>query len=178
MKKTTTTTTKTEIKSAAIYRCTCKSTHEVFYMVASDSEAGVFYQVRFNTSAARWECQCPSAYPCKHVRAVNEVLAIRRARIATQMGGSVPAIVAQMQAEEDKRIASVQVESRAATFADLKTQFDIRQQVAAVADAEQIAHNELVRQGAVAETLAQIEEDRRVRHNATLNGNRPFSFMR
>ena len=154
----------TEITSAAIYRCTCKTSHEVFYMVASDSEAGAFYQVRFNTSAARWECQCPSAYPCKHVRAVNEVLAIRRARIATQMGGSVPAVVAQMQAEEDKRIASVQVESR--------------QQVAAVADAEQIAHNELVRQGAVAGTLAQIEEDRRVRHNATLNGNRPFSFMR
>ena len=154
----------TEITSAAIYRCTCKSSHEVFYMVASDTEAGVFYQVRFNTSAARWECQCPSAYPCKHVRAVNEVLAIRRARIATQMGGSVPAVVAQMQAEEDKRIASVQVESR--------------QQVAAVADAEQIAHNELVRQGAVAGTLAQIEEDRRVRHNATLNGNRPFSLLR
>src|SRR5579872_3956375 len=98
MKKTTTTTTKTEIKSAAIYRCTCKTSHEVFYMVASDSEAGMFYQVRFNASAARWECQCPSAYPCKHVRAVNEILAIRRARIATQMGGSVPAIVAQMQA--------------------------------------------------------------------------------
>jgi len=102
----------TEITSAAIYLCTCKTSHEIFYMVASDSEAGVFYQVRFNTSAARWECDCPSSYPCKHVRAVNEVLAIRRARIATQMGGSVPAVVAQMQAEEDKRLANVQVETR------------------------------------------------------------------
>ncbi len=154
MKKTTTTTTKTEIKSAAIYRCTCKTTHEVFYMVASDSEAGVFYQVRFNQSAARWECNCPSAYPCKHVRAVNEVLAIRRARIATQMGGDAPAVVAQMQAEEDKRIANVQVETRAATFANLKTQYDCRQSVAVKASTKQ------------------------EREAAPLNGSRPFSFMR
>src|SRR5450755_2537592 len=144
----------TEITSAAIYLCTCKTSHDIFYMVASDSEAGVFYQVRFNTSAARWECDCPSSYPCKHVRAVNEVLAIRRARIATQMGGSVPAIVAQMQAEEDKRIANVQVESRAATFADLKTQFDCRQPVVASVSTKQ------------------------QREAAPLNGSRPFSFMR
>jgi SWIM zinc finger len=177
MKKTTTTAPKTEIKSAALYRCTCKTTHEVFYMVASDSEAGVFYQVKFNHSAARWECNCPSSYPCKHVRAVNEVLAIRRARIATQMGGSVPAVVAQMQAEEDNRVANVQVESRAATFADLKTQYDCRQPVAV--EVAQIAHNEAVRLGAVAETLAQLQEDERVRRqSASLNGIRPFSFMR
>jgi len=114
----------------------------------------VFYQVKFNHSAARWECQCPSAYPCKHVRAVNEILAIRRARIATQMGGSVPATVAQMQAEEDKRIANVQVESRAATFADLKTQYDCRKPVVATASTKQ------------------------QREAAPLNGSRPFSFMR
>jgi len=43
------------------------------------------------------------------MRAVNEVLAVRRASIAAQMGGEMPAIVARMQAEEDaKRAAYVQ----------------------------------------------------------------------
>ena len=78
----------------------------------------------------------------------NEVLAIRRARVASEMGGDVPAVVAQMQAEEDKHIANVEVETKAATFAGLKSQYDCRQSVAV--KAEQIAHNEAVRQGAVA----------------------------
>jgi hypothetical protein len=102
------TTTKTQITSAAIYRCTDKVTHETFYMVKSDNSEA-WYQVRFCQQSARWECGCPSSYPCKHVRAVNEVLAIRRQRIAEQMGGNTPAIVAQMQVAEDKKYQSAQV---------------------------------------------------------------------
>src|SRR6266702_7133367 len=102
----TTAKTKTEIQQAAICRCTDKATHEVFYAVKSDS-SDTWYQIRWNGNT--WMCDCPATKPCKHMRAVNEVLAVRRASIAAQMGGEMPAIVARMQAEEDaKRAAYVQ----------------------------------------------------------------------
>ena len=95
----------TEIQQATICRCTDKATKEAFYAVKSDSQEGVWYQVRWNQQALRWQCGCPALKPCKHERAVNEVLVERRARIASQMGGEVPAIVARMQADEDQRLA-------------------------------------------------------------------------
>ena len=67
----------TEIQSAAIYRCTDKITHEVFYLVKSDSSEE-YYQVRFNASSAMWMCNCPATKPCKHMRAVTEVIAARK----------------------------------------------------------------------------------------------------
>jgi len=95
--------TKTEIKSAAIYRITDKTTHEKFYLVQSDSEPNIYYQVRWQVN--EWQCNCPSHKPCKHERAVNEVLKIRRAALAAQMGGEMPAIVARMQTREDAKLA-------------------------------------------------------------------------
>jgi hypothetical protein len=95
--------TKTEIKSAAIYRVTDKMTHEKFYLVQSDSQAEVYYQVRWQVN--EWRCNCPATKPCKHERAVNEVLKIRRAALAAQMGGETPAIVARMQVREDAKLA-------------------------------------------------------------------------
>jgi hypothetical protein len=93
----------TEIKQAAIYRCTDKQTTEVFYLIKSDTEEGVWYEIRFDHTHLAWSCTCPAIKPCKHERAVQQVLAIRRERIAAQMGGEMPAIVAEMQAEEDAR---------------------------------------------------------------------------
>ncbi len=107
----------TEIQQATVCRCTDKATHEVFYVVKSDSQEGVWYQVRWNQQALRWQCNCPAVKPCKHERAVNEVLLERRARIASQMGGEVPAIVARMQAEEDSRLQSTQAQASTLTDA-------------------------------------------------------------
>ncbi len=101
----TTTKTQTEIQSPVVYRITDKATHEHFYLVKSDSQANTYYQVRWNGQALDWQCNCPSRKPCKHQRAVQEVLKIRRAAIAAQMGGDTPAIVARMQAREDAKLA-------------------------------------------------------------------------
>lgn len=69
---------KTEISSAAIYRCTNKATGDVFYMVKSDS-SDHFYRLDWNGTA--WMCDCPATKPCKHMRAVNEVIAAKQAAI-------------------------------------------------------------------------------------------------
>jgi len=98
----------TEIQQATICRCTDKTTHEVFYTVKSDSKADTWYAVRFNRPALEWQCNCPATKPCKHERAVNEVLRERRARVASQMGGETPAIVARMQADEDRKLAAAE----------------------------------------------------------------------
>lgn len=102
---TTTTTKQTEITSASVARGVDKQTHEVFYVVKSDSQANTWYEVRWNAQALAWQCRCPSHKPCKHERAVNEVLKLRRARIAAEIGGDTPAIVARMQAAEDRKLA-------------------------------------------------------------------------
>jgi len=97
---------KTEIQSAAIARGQDKVTHETFYVVQSDTQANTWYTVRWNNERLMWEDNCPaSCQQCKHVRAVNQVLAVRRATIALAMGGQVPAIVAKLQRDEDTRQA-------------------------------------------------------------------------
>lgn len=94
--------TPTQINQATICRCTDKATHEVFYAVKSDS-SDTWYQVRWIGN--RWQCQCPATQCCKHERAVNEVLAVRRARIAAKIDEQTSEIVATMQAAEDERNA-------------------------------------------------------------------------
>ena len=100
MASTKTAKTPTSIQQAAICRCTDKATHEVFYTMKSDS-SDEWYQVRWIGN--RWQCNCPATKPCKHERAVNEVLAVRRERIAAKIDEQTAAIVATMQAEEDSR---------------------------------------------------------------------------
>jgi len=96
-------TAKTEIQSPVIYRITDKATGAKFYLVKSDSQENTYYEVRWQVN--EWRCNCPATKPCKHERAVNEVLKIRRAALAAQMGGQVPATVARMQAREDAKLA-------------------------------------------------------------------------
>ncbi len=118
--KATSTTSKstTEINSAAICRCTDKQTKEVFYLVKSDS-SDEWYQVRFDHSCLAWTCRCPATKPCKHERAVQEVLKIRRERIATSMGPEALAAVKHMQAEDDRCRAERQPAAVEEDFSDL-----------------------------------------------------------
>src|SRR5260221_12352480 len=97
-------TTKSEIQSASVARGTDKQTHEVFYVVKSDTQENVWYTVRWNNEALAWQCGCPATKPCKHERAVQEVLKLRRARIAAAMGPGTVVAVARMQAEEDRKL--------------------------------------------------------------------------
>jgi len=96
---------KTEITSPAIARGTDKITHQVYYVVRSDSSDD-WHQVTWSNELIAWQCngeKCKkyqvNGTTCKHARAVNEVLRIRRATIALAMGGQVPAIVAKLQRE-------------------------------------------------------------------------------
>ena len=83
-------TTKSEITQASVARGVDKQTHEVFYVVKSDSQANTWYEVRWNDSRLQWCCNCPATCSgCKHSRAVNEVLKIRRATIDVAMSGQV-----------------------------------------------------------------------------------------
>ncbi len=100
MASTKTAKTPTSIQQAAICRCTDKATHEVFYTMKSDS-SDEWYQVRWIGN--RWQCSCPATKPCKHERAVNDVLAVRRSRIAAKIDEQTSEIVATMQAEEDEK---------------------------------------------------------------------------
>jgi hypothetical protein len=97
--------TKTEIQSATVARGQDKVTHETYYVVKSDSSETTWYTVRWNDAAHEWQCNCPATKPCKHERAVNEVLRIRRQRIAAAMGPETVAVMTRMQADEDRRLA-------------------------------------------------------------------------
>jgi hypothetical protein len=98
---------KSEIQSASIARGVDKITHEVFFVVKSDSFETTWYTVRWNNERLMWCCNCPArCNGCKHVKAVNEFLCIRRASIAAAMGGQVPAIVAKLQRDEDRKNAA------------------------------------------------------------------------
>ena len=95
---------KNEIQSASVARGTDKQTHETFYVVKSDSSDTTWYTVRWNHERLMWCCNCPArCNGCKHQKAVNEVLKVRRATVALAMGGEVPAIVAKYQHDEDTR---------------------------------------------------------------------------
>lgn len=67
----------TEIQQAVVHRCTCKETHEVFYVIRSDSDPNTWYQIRWDVNG--WRCNCPATKPCKHERAVTQVLAAKQA---------------------------------------------------------------------------------------------------
>jgi len=98
---------KTEIQNASVARGTDKVTHETFYVVQSDSHPNTWYTVRWNNERLKWEDDCPASCPqCKHVRAVNQVLAVRRATIALSMGPETVAVVAKLQRDEDTRQAA------------------------------------------------------------------------
>lgn len=73
---------KNEITQATIARGTNRETHQVFYVVKSDSAPNTWYQVTWSDERTAWECDCPSHTECKHRRAVQEILKLRRASIA------------------------------------------------------------------------------------------------
>lgn len=91
-----------EIQQAAIFRCTSRESREVFYTMKSDT-TNDWYTQRFDRASARWVCDCPSQKPCKHLRAVQEILRIRRARLAAKIGGDMPATIAQVEREQESR---------------------------------------------------------------------------
>jgi len=77
-----TTRKQTEIQSAAIARGVNRKTGEVFFVVKSDT-SDTWYQVTWNNEALCWQDNCPAhSADCKHVRAVGDILRIRRAAIA------------------------------------------------------------------------------------------------
>lgn len=81
-----------EIQSASVARGVDKQTHEVFYVVKSDTQANTWYEVRWNNEALCWQDKCPAhCADCKHVRAVQEILKIRRATIALATQPAQPA---------------------------------------------------------------------------------------
>ncbi len=94
----------TEITSPTIARGTDRQTHETFYVVKSDSSDTTWYTVRWNNERSMWCCNCPATQPCKHCRAVNQVLRLRRATIAATMGPGAVVAVARLQAEEDRKL--------------------------------------------------------------------------
>lgn len=81
---TTTTATKTrkqqtEIQSATVNRVIDKASKKVLgYLVKSDTQEGVYYQVTWDRENHRYNCTCPATKPCKHERAVSEVVKARK----------------------------------------------------------------------------------------------------
>jgi hypothetical protein len=93
----------TEIQSPVVYRVRDKATRQVMYLVQSDSHPNTYYRVQFSNQSLTWQCECPSRKPCKHERAVQEVLKLRRQRIAEAMGPEAVVAVARIQREDDRR---------------------------------------------------------------------------
>src|SRR5579859_4779483 len=69
---------KSEIQQSTIARGRDLASGDIFYVVKSDSQANTWYEVRWNDGAYGWRCNCPATQPCKHCRAVNQVLQARR----------------------------------------------------------------------------------------------------
>jgi hypothetical protein len=80
-----TTTLKTQITAAAIYRVTDKVTGEKFFLVKSDSCRDCYHEVRWDSERLAWTCNgehCQyqrGGTTCKHARAASEVMQARRA---------------------------------------------------------------------------------------------------
>ena len=73
-------TAKTEIAQPVIYRVTDKQTHQVFFLVKSDTQEHTYYEVRWNEERLCYCCNCPARCTgCKHSRAIAEVQVLRRA---------------------------------------------------------------------------------------------------
>src|SRR5947208_11718712 len=75
--------TQNTVQQATVARGIHKVTHEVFYVVQSDTDPNTWYQIRWNNERMMWCCNCPAKCSgCKHNRAVQEVLKVRNAQIA------------------------------------------------------------------------------------------------
>ncbi len=74
--KTQKTTTK-EINAASIARISDKSGKFLGYLVKSNSSEN-YYQVTWNESASRYECNCVATCKCCHIKAVEQA---QKARI-------------------------------------------------------------------------------------------------
>jgi hypothetical protein len=99
----------TQIQAATVNRVIDKASKKVLgYLVKSDSEQGVWYQVTWNREEHRYECTCPATKPCKHERAVSEVVKARKAIEAEKK----PAVA---QAEENTTPQPVATEAEQAT---------------------------------------------------------------
>jgi hypothetical protein len=71
----------TEIQQTSIAKITVKATGKVFYQVKSDSTSE-YYQLHLGADG-QYHCNCKATKPCKHERALNEIL---DARIAAEFG--------------------------------------------------------------------------------------------
>ena len=79
MATTTKTRKPTEITSATVNRVIDKASKKVLgYLVKSDTQEGVYYQVTWDRENHRYNCTCPATKPCKHERAVSEVVKARK----------------------------------------------------------------------------------------------------
>lgn len=70
---------KTSIQQATIAKITIKATGYTFYQIKSDS-SNEYYQLHMNAEG-QYKCNCPAHKPCKHERALNEILDIQVAQI-------------------------------------------------------------------------------------------------
>ncbi len=79
----------TTITQAQINKVTSKSTGETVYSVKSDS-SDTYYRMTWNVQAIQWECDCPATKPCKHLRALQEVLKAKRAAAQESIKANKP----------------------------------------------------------------------------------------
>ena len=83
--------TQKQISAAVVYRISDKSGKCLGYLVPSDTEGVAPYEVTYNYSTHRYECNCKCGIECnhtkecKHIRAVKEVCEIRNQVVSTPL---------------------------------------------------------------------------------------------
>lgn len=79
------------IQQTSIAKITIKKTGYVFYQVKSDS-TNEYYQLHLGADG-QYHCNCPSHKPCKHERALNEILEAQVAQLFASGEAAFPELV-------------------------------------------------------------------------------------
>ncbi len=146
------------INAATVNRVTDKATGKFLgYGVKSDSSEQ-YYCVNWNDARNEYSCNCKAIKPCKHIRAVVEVVKARTELKA--VNGELPGACGKVVSNREQAIAGV-----------------VTRNPQAFVKPEQVK-SATYEQGAARLARAQAKTTPAKSTVAPLNGNRPFSLMR
>lgn len=169
-----------------------------FIRIESESQAEIYYEIRYDFEHRCWSCDCPDAQGsrhnprCKHWRAAMRLLDERRAANATKKAEAEAQAIAELHEEIDRVRCSAAQAAHAAQdeLDELRTELDtVKRQAFTLIEQAQDELDEL--RDELAKTRAELEtkatkraprtgaqSTKEQREKAPLNGNHGFSLMK
>ena len=90
----------TEITAVAIYRVNDKSGKCLGYKVPSDTEGQEAYEVTYNYTLHRYECNCKCGIECNHTKECKHINAVKEVCEIRNQAATTPLVAVMTQAHE------------------------------------------------------------------------------